>query len=531
MPINIKKLASQARILIDQNQKIEAIKLVRETMGWGLKESKDYVDALARAALPALNPADEVMLGQEIKALIQQDRYAEAVKQVREWTGWGLRDCKAHVDALIKKGTVNWIFVASRASDLLDQGVKDEAVEWVTTQAKLDAQQAEEYVNFVLTAKSTHSSPDNLKLPAPVVAQVRDLLTRDRKVEAVKLVRILTNWGLRDSKDCVDSVEQSETTVDYGVFSTDELLTALELAGRCPDLELIRACLERREELTPALLSMLTEGTDPTWDDDDPRHYCEIHAGLLLCAFREPAALPIFGQVFRDEARDNMPEWFHEGLSLSYGPSAVPMLLDLMSDMSIYQYPRTSAMGMLAIVARNHPEERERIVQALRAMLPLLGDDGDLPPGTEYEELWTWIAHSLMELRDTDSQPHVLALYRTDVIDEWIMGDEQEYLDLFQQPVKKPSSAYDVMDTYEWLHSQAKQEAQWKAEAAERAAQEARRKAEAAKRTEKRREREASQAVDYVSYPVTQTQPKIGRNAPCPCGSGRKYKHCCGKKR
>jgi len=24
---------------------------------------------------------------------------------------------------------------------------------------------------------------------------------------------------------------------------------------------------------------------------------------------------------------------------------------------------------------------------------------------------------------------------------------------------------------------------------------------------------------------------KIGRNEPCPCGSGRKYKHCCGKRR
>lgn len=24
--------------------------------------------------------------------------------------------------------------------------------------------------------------------------------------------------------------------------------------------------------------------------------------------------------------------------------------------------------------------------------------------------------------------------------------------------------------------------------------------------------------------------PKIGRNDPCPCGSGKKYKHCCGKK-
>jgi preprotein translocase subunit SecA len=23
--------------------------------------------------------------------------------------------------------------------------------------------------------------------------------------------------------------------------------------------------------------------------------------------------------------------------------------------------------------------------------------------------------------------------------------------------------------------------------------------------------------------------PKVGRNDPCPCGSGRKYKHCCGR--
>ena len=25
-------------------------------------------------------------------------------------------------------------------------------------------------------------------------------------------------------------------------------------------------------------------------------------------------------------------------------------------------------------------------------------------------------------------------------------------------------------------------------------------------------------------------EPKIGRNDPCPCGSGKKYKHCCGRK-
>ena len=29
--------------------------------------------------------------------------------------------------------------------------------------------------------------------------------------------------------------------------------------------------------------------------------------------------------------------------------------------------------------------------------------------------------------------------------------------------------------------------------------------------------------------PIVREEPKIGRNDPCPCGSGRKYKKCCGK--
>lgn len=27
--------------------------------------------------------------------------------------------------------------------------------------------------------------------------------------------------------------------------------------------------------------------------------------------------------------------------------------------------------------------------------------------------------------------------------------------------------------------------------------------------------------------PYVRETPKIGRNEPCPCGSGKKYKHCC----
>lgn len=29
-------------------------------------------------------------------------------------------------------------------------------------------------------------------------------------------------------------------------------------------------------------------------------------------------------------------------------------------------------------------------------------------------------------------------------------------------------------------------------------------------------------------WPIRRTEPKVGRNEPCPCGSGQKFKKCCG---
>ncbi len=34
---------------------------------------------------------------------------------------------------------------------------------------------------------------------------------------------------------------------------------------------------------------------------------------------------------------------------------------------------------------------------------------------------------------------------------------------------------------------------------------------------------------DYRKSKTVVKEKKIGRNEPCPCGSGKKYKHCCGK--
>lgn len=38
-----------------------------------------------------------------------------------------------------------------------------------------------------------------------------------------------------------------------------------------------------------------------------------------------------------------------------------------------------------------------------------------------------------------------------------------------------------------------------------------------------------TRAVRTGPAPVRSAQPKVGRNEPCPCGSGKKFKQCCGR--
>jgi ribosomal protein L7/L12 len=91
--------------LLARGNKIEAIKLVRERTGWGLKEAKDYVEALPNAPpLPApVAPVSAGSMDDEARALLAKGQKIVAIKLVRERTGWGLKEAKDYVDELEKR--------------------------------------------------------------------------------------------------------------------------------------------------------------------------------------------------------------------------------------------------------------------------------------------------------------------------------------------------------------------------------------------------------------------------------------------
>jgi len=84
-----------------RGNKIEAIKLVRDATGLGLKEAKDAVERIESEESPAVLPERirSSTMSPEIEAALQQGNKIEAIRLLRAQTGVGLKEAKEAVDA------------------------------------------------------------------------------------------------------------------------------------------------------------------------------------------------------------------------------------------------------------------------------------------------------------------------------------------------------------------------------------------------------------------------------------------------
>lgn len=231
----------------------------------------------------------------------------------------------------------------------------------------------------------------------------------------------------------------------YAEYSTKDLLEALQWAGRHPDIDLIKECLDRPDDLTPHLLDILDDPEESEyWQDDDPRWYEPVHAGKLLLAYREPEALPLFADIIQDTTGDRLIEWFDTDLH-AFGPVAVPTYVDLVQDDATPSLGRSLTVSALRQIAHDHPETREQVLTALRAELPPVGPDGqpkpDVSPSEDRTYHWTTVAMALAELGDEQSQSRIEALFAEDLLDEMVMGDHEDYSDILSG--KSPPINYD----------------------------------------------------------------------------------------
>lgn len=254
--------------------------------------------------------------------------------------------------------------------------------------------------------------------------------------------------------------------MNYAVKTDEELLHALTIAGQIPSEDLLRACLERPEALTPALLVMLQESAADRWPEDDPRRYRGVHAGRLLLTFREERALPVFEQFYAspDEEDQDFVEWFETDLA-HYGAAAVPSMTRVLNldTQGAYHYGRSLAATILKIISLQHPETKEGILASFRALLPPLTADGApaLAENEQPDEIVNVLAVELADLQDEASRPQIEALFALDWLDPMMISPE-DYRAAFAGDAPPPDEiafSYDLIEQYHDLRSRQNREA------------------------------------------------------------------------
>ena len=106
-PHDTGRLTDDVKTLLAQGKKIEAIKLAREKTGFPLEAAKDMVETIEKGGVSAhasfsftttIRQAKE--LNDQVQHLVAQGNKIDAIKLIRERTGLGLKEAKDLVDRL-----------------------------------------------------------------------------------------------------------------------------------------------------------------------------------------------------------------------------------------------------------------------------------------------------------------------------------------------------------------------------------------------------------------------------------------------
>ncbi len=235
----------------------------------------------------------------------------------------------------------------------------------------------------------------------------------------------------------------------------------------------------------PELLRILLDQALAGADIDGPLVWARVHAWRALGQLRMVAAIgPLLDflnlEDFSDEdgASSELPVVF--GL---IGPAAIPLIANFLTDPAIHTTPATVAMEGLKEIASRHPEQRATCIDILIHPLQNRAD--------EDESVLGFAVNTLVHMKAVEAIDPIRDAFRRDAVDISIVGDVEdvEMLLGLRQRRATPKPLYHARYGTPF----AKPEGMFQTEIDEE--------------------------------PVKSV--KVGRNDPCPCGSGKKYKKCC----
>jgi hypothetical protein len=267
-----------------------------------------------------------------------------------------------------------------------------------------------------------------------------------------------------------------------GVGHLNELLIELRQAGEVPDRALLDRIKAHGEATVPALIEMALDETLHHAPSDSPAIWAPLHAIQLLGEIGAPRAIePLLSLV--DWIDDDYLGQILPAAFGGIGAPAVAPLRALLFDRGRNVWARGRAADSLSKIGQGHPEVRSEVLSALVTCL-----GRDKAQGPDDRILNALAVCELLALKAVEAAPAIRQAFREDRVDTSIVDFDYALDELGLSP-ERPVRARQLA----WPGPEQPIHAQGPGATTPR------------------------RAV------------KIGRNAPCPCGSGKKYKKCHGR--
>ena len=295
-------------------------------------------------------------------------------------------------------------------------------------------------------------------------------------------------------------------------METKEILHHLEWLPTRYQKAAVDAAVARREEITPELLRILREAADRAEELDAEGGYMgHLYAMFLLAQFRETRAYPLvvrFASLPGDLLDSLCGDFITEDLSqvlASVCGGDLSGIQSLIENDEIDEFVRRAAADSLPTLVAAGVISRAEAVAYLAELF-----HGKLrrEPGN----VWDALVCVASDLYPAELMAEIEQAYKEGLVDPGYIGFDDVEADLAAGEERVLARLAE--DRSRRLVENVEEEMAWWACFHE-------------EKNARRRPKPDAVWLPTVA-PVRRTSPKIGRNDPCPCGSGKKFKKCCG---
>jgi len=320
----------------------------------------------------------------------------------------------------------------------------------------------------------------------------------------------------------IDLIDPAPTHLIDDICSPDPARVAAALQAAAP----------HRETLAPVLLDRLQEAASrPILWDGQKNNPSPIFLLYLAAAWRETGAHPLLATLLRlpdKQCDDLLGDFITEGARLVLAdtwPGDLAAIEAIALDASANPFARGSALGAAALLTARGRLPREEMLALFTRIAA-----SPLDPANENDVLVaSELVSAIMDFRARELRGTVTQLFERDLVDPGYAGDEEEVLAELEPGVtfdpNSPRFPPPITDAWEevsgWCFFDPLHPGQQPWTPPAPAAEESDPPPVLAS---------TPHAFDKPWEPPQpyHAAPKTGRNDPCPCGSGKKFKKCCG---